>query len=730
MAATARSPSLPTGPMRGTWTFTSPASGRCRLLNTVTVRTRIDGAIDSIYFVEGQTVYTGDPLFQIDPRPYQVQVAQAEAQLAKDQSILDNAKNDLKRNEDAAGAVPQITIDQDRALVAQAEAALKIDAGQIASAKLNLTYTTITAPLTGRIGLKMVDSGNMVHASDASGLAVITQIQPIAVVFSLPEDNLPQIREHMVPRPPAAIFHLVPPFIRKVMQVPALRVEAYDRDMKQKIATGRLLAIDSQIDPTTGTVRLKGVFLNQDESLFPNQFVNARLLVDVLKNVVIIPTAAVQQSPKGAFVYVIKPDKTVEMRPVEVGASEGDNSVILSGVSGPKSQSRRALEALLAVFLKGGVKSAADLPHFETLTATEGELVVVDGVDKLQEGTKVAPRRAGSDPSTQPASGAGPAGGGDPAKSHQGQGGKSGEGKLRDGSTQGGARGDKSGAPAASQGAAMSPSRPFILRPIATSLLMVAILLAGAIAYRQLPVSALPQVDYPTIQVITFYPGASPEVTASSITAPLEKQFGQVPGLTQMTSSSSGGSSVITLQFDLSLEHRHRRAGGAGGDQRFGQLPAEGPAQSADLQQDQPGRRADPHAGINQRRAAAVEGGRPRRHAAGAEDVAASGRRPGEHQRRSKAGRAGPGESDRTRVVWPEPGRPAVRASSAANVNQAKGNIDGRMQAYTIGANDQILSSDQYRPLVVTLSSTAHPSRSPTSLTWSMAPRTPSSRRG
>ncbi len=214
------------------------------------------------------------------------------------------------------------------------------------------------------------------------------------------------------------------------------------------------------------------------------------------------------------------------------------------------------------------------------------------------------------------------------------------------------------------ESAVMSPSRPFILRPVATSLLMVGMLLAGVVAYRQLPVSALPQVDYPTIQVLTFYPGASPDVMASSVTAPLERQFGQVPGLKQMTSTSSDGSSVITLQFalDLNIDVAEQEVQAAINAARH--LPAARPAEPADLQQDQSGRRADPHAGAHLEDAAAVEGGRPGRHAAGAEDLAAPGRRPGQHQRRAEAGGAHPGEPDRA-------GRPT--GSSLEDVRTALG---------------------------------------------------------
>ncbi len=247
----------------------------------------------------------------------------------------------------------------------------------------------------------------------------------------------------------------------------------------------------------------------------------------------------------------------------------------------------------------------------------------------------------------------------------------------------------------------VNPSRPFILRPVATSLLMVALLLAGIVAYRQLPVSALPQVDYPTIQVLTFYPGASPDVMASSVTAPLERQFGQVPGLNQMTSTSSDGSSVITLQFTLDLnidvaEQEVQAAINAAGTFLPRDLPNP-PIYSKTNPADAPILTL----ALTSKTLPLLEGRGPRRHAPGPEDLAAARRRPGEHQRRPEAGGPHPGQPDRALVLRPDAWRTCAPRSRAANVNQAKGSFDGTRQAYTIGANDQLLTSDQYRPLVV-----------------------------
>ncbi|MBP1690227.1 MAG: mdtA, partial [Deltaproteobacteria bacterium] len=278
-------------------------------------------------------------LVEIDPRPFQVQLAQAEGQMARDRAQLEVAKRTLQRNRELLdqGIIARQMYDDQGATVGQFEGAMQVDQALIDQAKLQLTYSRVTAPISGRIGLRLVDVGNVVHANDTTGLLVITQVQPITVLFTVPEDDLRSV-------------------IGKSGDADRLVVEAYDRAGQTKLATGALQSTDNRIDPTTGTTKLKAVFDNADESLFPNQFVNVRLLLDTKKNAVIVPAAAVQRGKDGTFVYVVKADQTVEVRPVTVGPTAGGEAVIASGLA-------------------------------------EGEQVVVDGVDKLRAGTAVKMRQ-------------------------------------------------------------------------------------------------------------------------------------------------------------------------------------------------------------------------------------------------------------------------------------------------------------------------------------------------
>ena len=328
--------------------------GSVTALNTAVVKSRVDGQLMRINFVEGQLVREGFPLAELDPRPFQVQLMQAEGQKAKDEATLENDKVDLQRYQILMqqDSIPKQQLDTQVATVKQAVATVESDQAQVESAKLNLVYCKITAPITGRVGLRQVDIGNIVHATDTTGIVVVNEIQPITVIFTLPADRLPQV-------------------LQQVRAGRKLQVEAFDRDMKNRLAVGALFAIDNQIDPTTGTVRLRAQFANQDDSLFPSQFVNARVLVDTIQNAVIVPTAAIQRSPQATFVYVVDPVKhTVSAQNVDVQLTEGDMTAVRHGL-------------------------------------TPGEVVVTDGVDRLRPGAKVAETMA---PGIAPANPA-PAGG-------------------------------------------------------------------------------------------------------------------------------------------------------------------------------------------------------------------------------------------------------------------------------------------------------------------------------
>lgn len=309
--------------------------GTVTSIYTVSVRSRVDGQLMKILYQEGEIIHQGERLLEIDPRPFEAQLTQFEGLLQRDQALLDNARIDLARYETLVkqNAVPEQQLATQQALVAEYEGAVKNDKGQVDTAKLNITYCHIDAPITGSLGLRLVDPGNIVHASDANALLVITQVQPISVIFTMVEDQLPTV-------------------LQKLRAGQRLEVDAYDREMKNKIAQGWLATVDNQIDPTTGTVRLRATFDNRDNALFPNQFVNARLLVEEKRGVTLAPSAVIQRGSQSTYVYVVKPDSTVTVHQIAVGTTEGDDTEVTSGIS-------------------------------------PGDVLVMTGVDKLQEGSKV-----------------------------------------------------------------------------------------------------------------------------------------------------------------------------------------------------------------------------------------------------------------------------------------------------------------------------------------------------
>ena len=424
------------------------AIGNVEAFSTVQVKSQVEGEVMRVHFREGQEVKKGDLLFTIDPRPFEALLQQAQANLARDKALLENARKDARRYESLIQQklVSTGEYEQYATKAASLEATVKAAAAAVENARLKLEYTAIRSPIDGKTGDLLINQGNLVKANDEKAiLVVIKQIVPIYVNFAFPEHNLPEIKKYMAQG--------------------KLRVEVAIPPAEQYRALGELAFVDNKVDQATGTIQLKAIFKNHDRTLWPGQFVNVGLILREQPDALVIPVQALQAGQQGNYVYVITPDQTADPRPVQLDRTANGLAVIKSGLK-------------------------------------PGEQVVIDGQLRLFPGAKV----------------------------------------------------EIKGALAGRRKSLVNLAEPFIRRPVMTTLVMLAILLAGVMGYRNLPVSELPNVDFPTIQVTASLPGASPETMASAVATPLEKQFATIAGIDSMTSTSALGSTRITVQFNLNRD--------------------------------------------------------------------------------------------------------------------------------------------------------------------------------